>query len=141
VDPTAPTATARAYYEALDAGDYDRLAGLLAPAFRQRRPDRTLAGRDAFLSFVRDGRPRTDATHRVHAVYRLDGDAPGAALGPFDLDPDPDPDADPAETDPAAEVAVRGRLRTDDGALDVAFVDVFAVDGAGRLAALRTFTG
>jgi ketosteroid isomerase-like protein len=135
VDPSAPTATARAYYEALDAGDYDRLAGLLAPAFRQRRPDRTLAGRDSFLSFVRDGRPRTDATHRVHAVYRLDGDAPEAALGPFD------PDADPTGPDAAAEVAVRGRLRTDDGALDVAFVDVFAVDGAGRLAALRTFTG
>ena len=133
MDPTAPTATARAYYEALDAGDYDRLAGLLAPGFRQRRPDRTLAGRDAFLSFVRDERPRTDAIHHVHAVYRLDGDAPEAGLDASD-------DAR-ARTEAATEVAVRGRLRTEDGALDVAFLDVFAVDGRGRLAALRTYTG
>jgi ketosteroid isomerase-like protein len=119
------TETARAYYEAVDAGDYDRLAGLLAPDFAQRRPDRTLVGRESFVSFMRDRRPRTDATHHVDAVYRVAGD-PGTNL---DV---------PGEA--VAEVAVRGRVRTDDDDLRFGFVDVFAVDDEGRLASLRTYT-
>ncbi|ESS05733.1 MAG: hypothetical protein A07HB70_02213 [uncultured archaeon A07HB70] len=37
-------------------------------------------------------------------------------------------------------MAVRGRVRTDDGELGFGFVDVFAVDEDGRLASLRTYT-
>ena len=120
------TEVARAYYEAVDAGDYDRLGSLLAPDFAQRRPDRTLVGRESFVSFMRDRRPRTDSTHRVDAVYRPDAGAPGSGLD--------------APGDVAAEVAVRGRVETDDGDLGFGFVDVFAVDGEGRLASLRTYT-
>ena len=103
-------ALARAYYEALDAGDYDRLASLLDPAFVQRRPDRTFEGRDRFVAFMRDERPMTDTTHAVDAVYPR---GPG--------------------------VAVRGRLLDSDGEVLFAFVDVFAVE-SGRLATLETYT-
>ena len=99
----------RAYYEALDAGEYDRLADLLDPAFVQRRPDRTFEGRDRFVAFMRDERPMTDTTHVVDAVYPH---GPGAAA--------------------------RGRLLDADDAELFAFVDVFDV-ADGRLAALETY--
>ncbi|GAB7009013.1 nuclear transport factor 2 family protein [Halorubrum trueperi] len=104
-----PSAIARAYYAALDAGDYDRLADLLDPEFVQRRPDRTFEGRDRFVAFMRDERPMTDTTHAVDAVYP---EGPG--------------------------VAVRGRLLDADGEELFAFVDVFDV-ADGRLAALETY--
>lgn len=111
---TAPStadreALARAYYDALDAGEYDRLRGLLDPDFVQRRPDRTFEGRDRFVTFMRDERPMTDTTHVVDAVYPA---GPG--------------------------VAVRGRLLDADGDEVFAFVDVFDV-ADGRLAALETY--
>ncbi len=99
----------RAYYDALDAGEYDRLADLLDPAFVQRRPDRTFEGRDRFVAFMRDERPMTDTTHAVDAVYPH---GPG--------------------------VAARGRLLDAADAELFAFVDVFDVDD-GRLAALETY--
>jgi ketosteroid isomerase-like protein len=104
-----PAALARAYYDALDAGDYERLRGLLDPEFVQRRPDRTFEGRDRFVTFMRDERPMTDTTHVVDAVYPA---GPG--------------------------VAVRGRLLDADGDEVFAFVDVFDVTD-GRLAALETY--
>ncbi|MFB6160443.1 MAG: nuclear transport factor 2 family protein [Haloferacaceae archaeon] len=128
---------ARAYYDALDDGAYDRLADLLAPEFVHRRPDRTLVGRESFVTFVRDGRPRTDTTHAIDGLYRRH-DAPAGSV----------------------EVAVRGRLRAGspddetaaegedvtgaDGAESgdatlFGFVDVFTVE-AGRLVELRTYT-
>jgi len=116
----------RAYYAALDAGDYDRLADLLAPGFVQRRPDRTFEGREAFVRFMREERPRTDTEHAVDALYRrTDGEA-GAA------------DGRPA-TGEDAEVVARGRLLTADGAELVAFADAFVV-ADGRLRSLRTYT-
>ncbi|MFW6000063.1 MAG: nuclear transport factor 2 family protein [Halorubrum sp.] len=106
-----PAALARAYYAALDAGEYDRLASLLAPDFVQRRPDRTFEGRDRFVAFMRDERPNTDTTHAVERVYPA---GPG--------------------------VAVRGRLLAADGEELFAFVDVFSVDVEdGRLTALETY--
>ena len=103
---------ARAYYTAIDAGDYDRLESLLAPEFVHDRPDRTIEGRDAFIEFMRSGRPLTDTTHPIEGVY--------------------------TETD-GAGVAVRGRLCRADGSVITAFVDVFTVSD-GRLRALTTFT-
>jgi ketosteroid isomerase-like protein len=104
-----PAALARAYYDALDAGEYDRLASLLAPEFVQRRPDRTFEGRERFVAFMRDERPNTDTTHAVDRVY---------AAGPG--------------------VAVRGRLLDADGEELFAFVDVFGSDGE-TLTALETY--
>ncbi|WP_424015292.1 nuclear transport factor 2 family protein [Halorubrum xinjiangense] len=106
-----PAALARAYYDALDAGEYDRLASLLDPDFVQRRPDRTFEGRDRFVAFMRDERPNTDTTHAVERVYPA---GPG--------------------------VAVRGRLLDADGEELFAFVDVFSVDvDGGKLTALETY--
>ena len=108
---TDPADLARAYYDAIDAGEYDRLASLLDPDFVQRRPDRTFEGRDRFVAFMRDERPNTDTTHVVERVYPA---GPG--------------------------VAVRGRLLDADGEALFAFVDVFDVDAdGGKLAALETY--
>lgn len=101
---------ARAYYRHIDEGAYDDLRDLLAPDFRQVRPDRTIEGREAFVRFMRDDRPMTDTSHLVETLYVGDG-----------------------------RVAVEGRLvRTDGGEL-FAFVDTFRFDGE-RIAGLRTYT-
>ncbi len=105
-DPVRPVL---AYYDAIDGGDYDRLAALLAPEFSQRRPDRTFVGRDRFVAFMRDERPMTDTDHAVDAVYPV---GPG--------------------------VAARGRLLDADGDELFAFIDVFDVD-SGRLTGLETY--
>lgn len=65
----------RAYYEAIDADEYERLAGLLDPRFVHQRPDRTIDGRDRFVSFMREERPDTDTTHVVERVYAADESA------------------------------------------------------------------
>jgi ketosteroid isomerase-like protein len=112
----SPTALARAYYRALDEGDYESLEGLLAPDFVHDRPDQTLEGRERFVRFMREERPLTDTSHPIDGVFvRSDGD------------------------DAGSEVAVRGRLLRADGSEITAFVDVFAV-ADGRLESLRTYT-
>jgi len=110
-DATAddPVGLVRAYYDALDADEYDRLVNLLDPAFIQRRPDRTFEGRDRFVAFMRDERPITDTTHVVDKVY---SNEPG--------------------------VAAQGRLLDANGAELFAFVDVFEID-SGQLVSLETY--
>lgn len=107
---------ARAYYAAIDAGDYDDLASLLAPGFRHVRTDRTLDGREEFVSFMRDERPRTDTSHVVASVFVGDDDDGGIS-----------------------EVAVEGRLLASDEERLFGFVDVFQFTGK-QLAELRTYT-
>jgi ketosteroid isomerase-like protein len=102
--------TARAYYRALDHGNYDALADLLAPGFVHDRPDRVFEGRDRFVRFMREERPQTDTSHPVDAVYRTDGN-----------------------------VAVRGRLLDADGDPITRFVDVFSIDGS-RIERITTYT-
>lgn len=98
------------YYDAIDAGDYEALADVLAPGFTHDRPDRTIEGADRFVAFMRDERPETDTTHEVDAVFERDGG-----------------------------VAVEGRLLRADGSEWFGFVDVFvARDDA--LTGLRTYT-
>jgi ketosteroid isomerase-like protein len=104
----------RRYYESIDAGAYDRLADLLTPGFVQRRPDRTFEGRERFVRFMRDGRPRTDTEHDLETVcVRVDDDGTTAF--------------------------VRGRLRSTDGETLFAFVDVHRVTGE-RISSLDTYT-
>jgi ketosteroid isomerase-like protein len=105
----------RSYYDAIDAGDYDRLRGLLASEFVQYRPDRTFDGPDRFVRFMREERPRTDTDHVVEAVGVEDG-APGVST-----------------------VFVEGRLRAADGTDLFGFVDVHRVGDAG-IESLRTYT-
>ena len=94
--------TVRAFYSAIDAGDDDALAALLAPRFVHDRPDRTIDGRTAFVRFMREERPRTDTEHAVDAVY-VESDGAGRTGG----------------------VVARGRLLGDDGAELFGFVDAF----------------
>ena len=102
-----------AYYEALDAGEYDRLSALLTPGFVHHRPDRTLDGRDAFVSFMATDRPRTDTVHEIGRVFR--------------------------PVDGAAKRVVRGRLLTREGECLFEFVDVFSF-ADGRIGSLETYT-
>ncbi|QLG61272.1 nuclear transport factor 2 family protein [Halorarum salinum] len=136
----------RRYYRAIDDADYDSLAALLGPEFVHRRPDRTLSGRDEFVRFMREGRPRTDTVHAVDAVYRtVDGDArEGAGADAHRRGDGDDAPAGAGGTDDRGpgrrvdEVAVRGRLR-DDGEELFGFVDVFAFEG-DAVVELTTYT-
>jgi len=102
----------RAYYRALDAHDYERLAAILAPSFVHERPDRTIEGRDRFVQFMRDERPMTETSHPIDAVYRhVDGE----------------------------EIVVRGRLLDAEGEQITAFVDVVSFTD-GTIERIRTFT-
>jgi ketosteroid isomerase-like protein len=103
---------ALSYYRTLDDGDYEALTDLLASGFVHDRPDTTLEGRERFVRFMREERPRTDTTHDVDAVYGPTADDAG--------------------------VAVRGRLLAD-GALLVEFVDAFSYDG-GAITRINTYT-
>lgn len=98
---------ARNYYRALDAGDYEGLTSLLSPDFVHERPDMSLDGRDRFVAFMRDERPRTDTTHPIDGIYLA-----------------------PHNDGPTTEVVVRGRLLGADGERIVRFVDVHRIDGA-----------
>jgi ketosteroid isomerase-like protein len=107
-----PTAAARAYYRALDTGDYDLLAGLLTPGFVHERPDMSLEGSDQFVQFMRDERPMTDTSHPIDSVYeQVDGDG----------------------------VVVRGRLLSADRTTIARFADEFSFEGE-KIARIRTFT-
>jgi len=102
------------YYAAIDGGDYDRLRTLLAPGFVQERPDRTLDGRDRFVRFMREERPRTDTEHVLTETCVSD------------------------ERDGAATVFVRGRLIADETTL-FGFVDVHRIGDDG-IESLTTYT-
>jgi ketosteroid isomerase-like protein len=106
------------YYDALDSHDYDSLQSLLAPGFVQHRPDRRFDSREAFVRFMREERPQSDTTHRVHARYV-----------PSEVD---------AETD-TTEVLARGDLLSAEGDLLVRFLDRFRITD-GRIVELGTFT-
>jgi ketosteroid isomerase-like protein len=92
-------ALAREYYRAIDAGEMDALQRVLAPEFVQERSDRTLSGREAFVTFMAEKRPETDTEHVIKQVYTA-------------------PDG----------VAVQGQLLRGDGSLFFRFVDVFQVE-------------
>ena len=104
--------TARGYYEAIDGGDYETFANLLAPEVVHRRPDRSVEGRETLVEFMRDGRPNKETAHEIDRVY------PGGEDG---------------------DVAVEGRLLDADGAELFGFVDCFAFEN-GRIAEIRTYT-
>jgi len=142
----------RSYYDAIDAGEYDRLRGLLDEGFVQRRPDRTFEGAAAFVGFMRSGRPRTDTTHRLDEVYlRSSVGAAGGGSGPAGESSDgPTDDGGSAgDEGPAGDTggvddaptmaAARGSLWGADGERLFRFVDVFAVE-EGSIRALETFT-
>nr|WP_276282210.1 nuclear transport factor 2 family protein [Halorussus sp. DT72] len=113
-DVTDATHLVRAYYDAIDAGDYDRFADLLAPGVVHERPDRTIEGRETLVGFMRDDRPRKDTSHEVRTVF-----------GPTD-----------GETNAAV---VEGRLLAADGTELFAFADAFDIED-GRIARIRTYT-
>ena len=103
---------AREYYRAIDEGDYAALSDLVADGFVHERPDRTIEGREAFIAFMRSGRPENDTEHVLEAIY---------------------------ETTASDRVAAEGRLVAPDGTKWFGFVDVFIVDDDG-ITRLRTYT-
>jgi ketosteroid isomerase-like protein len=107
-----PAAAARAYYRALDEGDYDLLEGLLAPDFVHDRSDMTLEGREQFVHFMRDERPMTDTSHPIDGVYTEES---------------------------GSDVVVRGRLLDADGGTIARFADVIAVEN-GAITRIETYT-
>ena len=119
---------AMAYYEAIDAGDYDRLRALLAPDFVQHRPDRTLDGPKSFVRFMREERPRTDTEHVVDAVG-VGGEMAEASRN----------DGETPRHGDVSAVFVEGRLRAADGTDLFGFVDVHRVSDAG-IESLTTYT-
>jgi ketosteroid isomerase-like protein len=102
----------RSYYTALDDQLFETFDRLLTEDFVHRRPDRTLAGRTAFVEFMRDERPLHTTSHDVQDIYANDA---------------------------ADELVVRGVLRDQDGEQLFTFLDrhVFAAD---RIERLETFT-
>ncbi len=120
VGPIMSEATALAYYDAVDAGDYAALADLLAPEAVHERPDRRIEGREALVTFMRDGRPNRDTSHEVATVLTASGDG-----GDRGRD--------------SGSVAVEGRLFDAEGDPMFGFVDVFSFE-AGRIAEIRTYT-
>jgi ketosteroid isomerase-like protein len=103
-DSTAPStgdgpALARTYYRAIDAKEYDALRDVLAPEFTHERSDRTLSGREAFVTFMAEDRPAKDTSHEVERIYT----GPGG-------------------------VAVQGELLHGDGSRFFRFLDVFQVE-------------
>lgn len=102
------------YYDAIDAGAYDRLEAVLTPDFVHLRPDRLLGDRETFVQFMRDERPRTDTRHE------LDGVCVSTEEG---------------ET----TVFVQGTLLADDGDVLFGFTDVFDVV-EGRIESVTTYT-
>lgn len=102
----------RSYYAALDNHRYETFDTLLLETFVHKRPDRTLAGRSAFVDFMRDERPLHTTEHDLQEFY---------------------------PNDAGDELVVRGILRDEDGEQLFAFLDrhVFADE---RIARLETFT-
>lgn len=58
----------RDYYRAIDNGRYVELRDLLGREFVHDRPDRTLYGRERFVSFMREERPDPNTTHALDAI-------------------------------------------------------------------------
>jgi len=98
------------YYRCLDAHEYNTLQSVLHPEFVQHRPDRSFESRQAFIEFMRTGRPDTDTTHEVDTVL--------------------------AST---ASLAAYGRLLDADGTELIEFIDVFRFDD-DRILAVETFS-
>ena len=114
-----PASLVERYYRALDEHAYDDLEDVLAPAFTQRRPDRTFESREAFVRFMREERPGRDTTHELDEELLIDRHEP--------------------DEDGARIVLARGRVLTPGGSTLVDFADVFAV-AAGRIERLDTYT-
>ena len=93
-----PETVARAYYEAIDDGRYEKLRTLLGTDFLHDRPDRGIEGPDEFVRFMREERPLTATTHEIDSCYRN-----------------------------GSSVAIQGRLHRDGETL-FAFVDVHAIE-------------
>ncbi|MFU8868780.1 nuclear transport factor 2 family protein [Natronococcus sp.] len=106
-----PVALVERYYDALDTHEYDALEDLLAPEFVQRRPDRRFEGREAFVEFMREGRPNKRTRHDLEDALADGGN-----------------------------VAVRGRVVDEEsGSALFEFADFFEF-GDERIARLETYS-
>ncbi|MCO8243236.1 MULTISPECIES: nuclear transport factor 2 family protein [unclassified Haladaptatus] len=100
----------RAYYDAIDAHDYETFAGLFAPDVVHYRPDRTIEGRDTLVSFMRDDRPNKETSHELSHIAENGG-----------------------------TTVAEGRLLDADGDVMFAFEDDFSITD-GQITEIRTRT-
>ena len=69
-----PEATARRYYDLIDASDHDALVELFSEDVVYERPGQaSIEGREALRTFYEDERPLSNGTHELHSVV-ADGD-------------------------------------------------------------------
>lgn len=138
-DGTDPSAAdiARAYYEAIDATEFERFADLLGSGVVHERPDRTIEGRETLVGFMRDDRPNKDTAHEIEAVYVEDRDTGETGARETGMEETGTRETGTGET--SAEVAVRGRLCDADGDPMFGFVDAFEVE-EGEISRIRTYT-
>ncbi|OIB58444.1 nuclear transport factor 2 family protein [Natrialba sp. SSL1] len=128
------TGLVRRYYDALDAHDYDALETVLAPAFTQRRPDRTFDDRAAFIEFMREERPNPETTHELELVL-ADDDA-----REHEGESESEAESNSSTDELTVTVAARGRVCDESGEL-FEFADFFTVDREqARLVRLETYS-
>lgn len=132
-------ATALAYYDAIDADDYEGFADLLAPGVVHDRPDRTIEGKETLVAFMRDGRPNKETSHEVLAVFGGERDGIGNGGGNGADGGDRDGGGYGEDSAGGADVAVEGRLLDADGNEMFGFVDAFGLKD-GKIAEIRTYT-
>ncbi|MFB6113427.1 MAG: nuclear transport factor 2 family protein [Halodesulfurarchaeum sp.] len=111
----------REYYRTIDEGDYETLSSILTESFTQERSDRRFDGRDSFVAFMKDERPRTDTEHDIDRIFETSTREDESGASQDD------------------EIAVEGAVYYPDGERWFGFVDVFEIKD-DRLASLRTYT-
>ncbi|MFO7925749.1 MAG: nuclear transport factor 2 family protein [Halobacteriota archaeon] len=100
------------YYRTIDEDEYGSLTELLSAGFVHQRPDRTIEGRDEFVTFMQRGRPERETTHDVGSVYVESG---------------------------GGKIAAEGRLLDDAEQEWFRFVDTFELAGS-RIETVQTYT-
>ncbi|MFC4550254.1 MULTISPECIES: nuclear transport factor 2 family protein [Halorussus] len=119
--------TVRAYYDAIDAKDFETFADCFAPDVVHERPDRTIEGRETLVGFMRDDRPQKDTSHEVRRVFAGAGSSGAGGTDGDEIDGD------------GGAVAVEGRLLDSGGEPLFSFADVFDLED-GRIVRIRTYT-
>ncbi|NEU57466.1 ester cyclase [Halorussus sp. MSC15.2] len=111
---TADTEAVRAYYESIDADDYESVFSLFADDVTYERPGQSnLSGMDEFREFYLEDRPLEDGDHEIHDVV-AEGDT----------------------------VAVRGEFAGTQGdeAVSFGFADFHRFDEGGQITERWTYT-
>jgi len=123
-----PEATARRYYELVDAEAYDELVALFSEDVVYERPGQaTIEGRDALRAFYEEGRPLSNGEHDLHTVV-ADSEERSSS-------------GNRTQSDDGDTVAVRGTFRgeQDGEAVELGFADFHEFED-GEIVRRDTYT-